>query len=624
MEREWHLDGITLSVCALKGVEGLGFTKPLPVQRAVVPLLLNSKDVVVEAVTGSGKTLAFLIPILELLRKRIRSWKRHEIGALILSPIAELALQIFEVLCKLLRSYVDDEDNALFSALVLTGGGGSGGQTTRAQDLESFQTNGATILVATPGRLVDMVRLGSLPSSNPLVRGFRSLEILILDEADRLLELGFEKQINIILSLLPKQRRTGLFSATQTTQVEDLVRAGLRNPVRVVVNEQVTTDKPSGKHNILSSIPPRTPTTLHNYYTVMNSDVKLSALLRFLMSHPSGKLLVFLATCACVDYFARILRSLLPREQAKHLYAIHGKLRSKRAAIFNSFRSESSAVLLCTDVMARGMAIPFVSWVLQCDPPTSSNVFVHRCGRTARCGAEGRALLFLTPKEQAYVNFLQINQTVHLSELDAKEFDQLCTVGREQYTPEWVTLRVRKCCKKDKLVYEKSIRAFVSYVQFYRKHECHLLLSLKDLDFGRLANGFGLLRLPRMPELANANISAFIPPKVDLSKLKYREKSVARQRELMQSMREVDKQKEIKKNKPWSKTKDTKLKKKSKFQQRLLQNACPSRSSVQPIVRDQSHNPLADSELDELNEDYRLLKRARKRKAVEEDLDADI
>ncbi|KAF8562714.1 hypothetical protein P879_11363, partial [Paragonimus westermani] len=167
------------------------------------------------------------------------------------------------------------------------------------------------------------------------------------------------------------------------------------------------------------------------------------------------------------------------------------------------------------------------------------------------------------------------------------------------------------CCR---LVYEKSIRAFVSYVQFYRKHECHLLLNLKDLDFGRLANGFGLLRLPRMPELVNANVSAFIPPKVDLSKLKYREKSVARQRELMQSMREVGKHKNFEKNKPWSKIKYTKLKKKSKFQEKLLQSASAPRSSVQPIVHNQPNNQLADSELHELNEDYRLLKRARKRK----------
>ncbi|KAA3673496.1 ATP-dependent RNA helicase DDX55/SPB4 [Paragonimus westermani] len=537
MEREWHLNGITLSVGALRGVEDLGFTKPFPVQvsaviflipqRAVIPLLLNFKDVAVEAVTGSGKTLAFLIPVLELLRKRDRPWKLHEIGALIVSPIAELALQIFEVLCKLLRSYVDDENNALFSALVLTGGGGSGGQTTRAQDLESFQANGATVLVATPGRLVDMVRLGSLHSTNPLVRGFRSL--------------------------------------------------------------------------------------------VMNSDFKLSALSCFLVSHPSEKLLVFLATCACVDYFSRILRSLLPREQAKRLYAIHGKLRRKRITIFNSFRNESSAVLLCTDVMARGMDIPFVSWVLQYDPPTNSNVFVHRCGRTARCGAEGKALLFLTPKELAYVNFLQINQTVHLSELDAREFDQLCTIGREKYTPEWVKSHVQSCCKKDKLVYEKSIRAFVSYVQFYRKHECHLLLNLKDLDFGRLANGFGLLRLPRMPELVNANVSAFIPPKVDLTKLKYRSVCLSVAGSKRFEFQAIDTE-----NKPWSKIKDTKLKKKSKFQEKLLRSASAPRSSVQPIVHNQPNNPLADSELHELNEDYRLLKRARKRKAVEEDLDADV
>ncbi|KAG5441184.1 ATP-dependent RNA helicase ddx55, partial [Clonorchis sinensis] len=610
----WQFDGISLSPEGINAINSLGFLDPLPVQKAVIPLFLSSKDVAVEAVTGSGKTLAFLIPVLEILRRRVHQWKKHEIGALIISPTSELALQLFEVTSKLLASYVDESSNALFTSLVWTGGGGSGGATTRAQDFENFQTQGATVLIATPGRLVDMVQQGAQRTSNPIVRGFRSLEVLILDEADRLLEMGFETQLNILLSLLPKQRRTGLFSATQTSQVEDLLRAGLRNPVRVVVREQIDHTNAVSKALLTGQ---RTPATLNNYYTVVEPDAKFSLLIRFLLSHPNEKLLVFLATCACVDYFSRLLRRLLPGSQAKRIYALHGKLRKKRTAIFQSFRTEPSAILLSTDVMARGVDIPDVSWVLQCDPPSSANAFVHRCGRTARCGVQGSALLFLTSKELSYVNFLKINQKVSLIELDSEGLEGLCTANTQKYTPTFMTKRIHDCCKKDKLIYEKSIRAFVSYVQYYRKHECHLLLKLKDLDFGRLANGFGLLRLPHMPELRGANTSCFTPSGVDVSKLKYREKSVAKQRELLENARAEERSKGVKKSKPWSKARETREKKKiARQKRRHAKGASSSPANKRVAPADVSADEIDEADLDELSEDYRLWKRAKKRKPI--------
>ncbi|CAH8657791.1 unnamed protein product [Dicrocoelium dendriticum] len=600
----WYLDGVTLSTESLRALEDLKFTSPLPVQKAAIPLLLSSKDVAVEAVTGSGKTIAFLIPILEILKRRNATWKSHEIGGLIVAPTSELVLQIYDVLLKLLPHYVDHSGKASFSATVLTGGGGSAGPTTKAQDLEKFQAQGATIVVATPGRLVDILSYGPSPNSNPFVRGLRSLELLILDEADRLLEMGFETQINIILSFLPKQRRTGLFSATQTTQVEDLLRAGLRNPVSLTVKEQIS------KYNSSDSVCQRTPTGLQNFYLILKSELKLAAVIRFLLSHPTEKLLVFFATCACVDYFSRALRIILPKSQATRIHAFHGKLRKKRLAILDAFRKQSTAALLCTDVAARGLDIPEVSWVLQFDPPTCANAFVHRCGRTARCGSSGSALLFLTPEESAYVDFLRINQKVHLTELNEDDFDRLCTEASRMYTPELLLDKLRQCCIRDKLLYEKSIRAFVSYIQFYRKHECHLLLNFKALDMGMLANAFGLLHLPRMPELREANTESFTPTEVDPSMLKYREKSVAKQRELSRLVLATQEMKDFKKNKPWHKSKEMRNRKKTTRRAKSLGH--PSSDSHQSYDTKPQLDP---EELAELNEDYRLLKRARKGKA---------
>uniref|UniRef100_A0A183KQE0 ATP-dependent RNA helicase n=1 Tax=Schistosoma curassoni TaxID=6186 RepID=A0A183KQE0_9TREM len=201
-----------------------------------------------------------------------------------------------------------------FSALVFTSSGRSSGATTKFQDFNNFKEKGSTVLVATPGRLTDLILAGAIVDyglgnmANPIIRGLRSMEVLILDEADRLLEMGFESQINTILSFLPKQRRTGLFSATQTTRVEDLVRAGLRNPVRV---------------------------------TIVETDEKISLIVRFILMHRKEKILIFFATCACVDYFYCILKGLLSLKQSKRIQRLHGKLNKKRFDLFTKFKNTS-------------------------------------------------------------------------------------------------------------------------------------------------------------------------------------------------------------------------------------------------------------------------------------------
>ncbi|NXU27593.1 DDX55 helicase, partial [Thalassarche chlororhynchos] len=382
-EGSWESLPVALSPGVLQALRELGFARMTPVQSATIPLFMNNKDVAAEAVTGSGKTLAFVIPILEILLRREEKLKKMQVGAIIITPTRELAIQIDEVLSHFTKHF------PRFSQILLIGG------RNPMEDVEKFKEHGGNIIVATPGRLEDLFRRKA--DGLDLASCVKSLDVLVLDEADRLLDMGFEASLNAILDFLPKQRRTGLFSATQTQEVENLVRAGLRNPVRISVKEK----------GVAASNTQKTPTRLENYYMICKADEKFNQLVHFLRHHKQEKHLVFFSTCACVEYYGKALESLI--KQVK-IMSIHGKMKHKRNKIFTEFRKFPGGILVCTDVMARGIDIPEVHWVLQYDPPSSASAFVHRCGRTARIGNVGSALVFLLPMEESYINFLSINQ----------------------------------------------------------------------------------------------------------------------------------------------------------------------------------------------------------------------
>jgi len=282
------------------------FDKMTPVQSVVVPtFVLKHKDVVVEAITGSGKTLAFVIPILEMLLKRSEQLKKHDIGALIISPTRELAQQIFDVVQAFLVELTQ------FKAILFVGG------TSPNDDLKKFLENGAHIVVSTAGRLEDL--LSRKTDNCNLASHLKSLEVLILDEADRLLDLGFKNSLNAILTQLPKQRRTGLFSATQTEEIEKLIKAGLRNPCNIQVKQKGD----AGKQ--------KTPVQLKNYYLMLDGKEKFHRLLEFVTGNKNAKLLVFMSTCASVQYFTKLLNSFVKNTE---ILALHRKLKDKRNAIF--------------------------------------------------------------------------------------------------------------------------------------------------------------------------------------------------------------------------------------------------------------------------------------------------
>ncbi|XP_036385196.1 ATP-dependent RNA helicase DDX55 [Megalops cyprinoides] len=573
-EGKWESLPVKLNDSILQTLDELGFTYMTPVQSACIPLFMNNKDVAAEAVTGSGKTLAFVIPILEILLKREEKLKKMQVGALIVTPTRELALQISEVMERFIQRFPQ------FRQILLIGG------SNPIADVEKFKSLGANIVIGTPGRLEDMFRRKA--DGLDLASCMKTLDVLVLDEADRLLDMGFEASLNAILGYLPKQRRTGLFSATQTQELEKLVRAGLRNPVRITVKEK----------GVAASSAQKTPARLSNYYMICRTEEKFNTLVAFLRQHKHEKQLVFFSTCACVEYYGRALEALVKNVT---IHCIHGKMKQKRNKIFSEFRKLKSGILVCTDVMARGIDIPEVNWVLQYDPPSSASAFVHRCGRTARIGNQGSALVFLLPMEESYVNFLSINQK--------------CPLQRMSPVKDVVDVlpKLKAMALGDRAVFERGVRAFVSYVQAYAKHECSLIFRVKDLDFAALAHGFALLRMPKMPELRGKTFPDFTEEAVDTDSIRYKDKNREKQRqkmlaELKEKERPTPGRKNFIKNMAWSKQKSKKDRRKKIAAKRKLDEG----------------SDMEDEDMQELLSDTRLLKKLKKGKISEEDFEKQV
>ncbi|XP_070485356.1 ATP-dependent RNA helicase DDX55 isoform X2 [Equus przewalskii] len=561
-EGSWESLPVPLHPGVLGVLRELGFPYMTPVQSATIPLFLKNKDVAAEAVTGSGKTLAFVIPILEILLRREEKLKKSQVGAIIITPTRELAIQIDEVLSHFTKPFPQ------FSQILWIGGRKPG------EDVARFKEQGGNIIVATPGRLEDMFRRKA--EGLALASCVRALDVLVLDEADRLLDMGFEASINTILEFLPKQRRTGLFSATQTQEVENLVRAGLRNPVRISVKEK----------GLAASSTQKTPSRLENYYMVCKADEKFNQLVHFLRNHKQEKHLVFFSTCACVEYYGKALEALV---KSVKIMCIHGKMKYKRNKIFMEFRKLPSGILVCTDVMARGIDIPEVNWVLQYDPPSNASAFVHRCGRTARIGHGGSALVFLLPMEESYINFLAINQKCPLQEMKLQK-------NTMDLLP-----KLQSMALADRAVFEKGMKAFVSYVQAYAKHECNLIFRLK---------GFALLRMPKMPELRGKQFPDFVPVDVNTDTIPFKDKIREKQRQKLLEQQRKEKtanegRRKFIKNKAWSKQKAKKEKKKKMNEKRKREEG----------------SDIEDEDMEELLNDTRLLKKFKKGKITEEEFE---
>ncbi|KAF2642756.1 DEAD-domain-containing protein [Massarina eburnea CBS 473.64] len=538
-DRQWSALTPPLSEWILDAISAMGFTKTTPVQQAAIPMFIGNKDVVVEAVTGSGKTLAFLIPIIERLLRLDTPTKKHHVGAIIISPTRELATQIHAVLISLLKFHApsaaamktgDDEDSDMADAdappptfppgtlkvvpqLLL------GGNITPAQDLSAFLKQSPNILIGTPGRLL------SLLSSPHVHCPQSSFDALVLDEADRLLDLGFKEDLQKILSRLPKQRRTGLFSASVSEAVDQLIRVGLRNPVRIAVKVK-TRAAPGGKAGEEGKAEDkRTPASLQMSYLVVPASHRVPAIKKLLstLQPQPQKTILYLATCFSVDYWQHILPEIL---KGVAVVPLHGKQLDKvRRKNFAKFvDSVTPSLLVTTDVAARGLDIPAVDLVLQIDPPSDPKTFIHRCGRAGRAGRKGLALTFLTPgREEDYIEFLRVRQTP-VAPLTTPEIT-LTSIDADA-----VTNKIRDVVKADRAIYDKAQRGFVSWVRAYSKHTASSIFRVQELQWDDLGHAWGLLRLPAMPELKKFDGDRSLGVKIDFDTFAYKDKVREKQR----------------------------------------------------------------------------------------------
>ncbi|KAF2078271.1 hypothetical protein CYY_000461 [Polysphondylium violaceum] len=438
---------LPLSHLTMKGLQESKFWKMTDIQRASLPHTLCGRDILGAAKTGSGKTLSFIIPILETLYRN--RWGREDgIGAIVLSPTRELAIQIFDVL-----KAAGKHHN--FSAGLIIGG--------RNVQQEKDKINSMNILIATPGRLLQhMDETYSFDCSN--------LKILVLDEADRILDLGFSKSLNSIVENLPSTRQTMLFSATQTKSIRDLARLSLNEPEYISVYEK----------DIVA-----VPQSLNQTVCVLPIDMKLNMLFSFIKSHLTSKTIVFFSSCKQVRFVYETFKLLTP---GCSLFQLHGKMKQwTRLEVFESFCRKPAGTLFATDIAARGLDFPSVNWVIQVDCPDDIETYIHRVGRTARNQADGNSILITLPSEKEGMLALLEKQKMTYQVMEPHP-DKLVSI--ESQLASFLS-------EKTELKYLAQ-KSFVSYLRSVHRQTNKDVFKVADLDIAAYSKSLGLIGTPQI------------------------------------------------------------------------------------------------------------------------------
>ncbi|KAG0222378.1 ATP-dependent RNA helicase [Actinomortierella wolfii] len=451
-QKKINYEFASLDLCepTKKAIADIGFTKMTEVQARTIPPLLAGRDVLGAAKTGSGKTISFLVPAVELLYK-LKFKPRNGTGVIIISPTRELALQIFGVAKDLLKYH-----HQTFGIVI-------GGANRKAE--ADKLAKGVNLLVATPGRLLD-----HLQNTKGFV--YKNLKALVIDEADRILECGFEDEMKQIIKILPKENRQSmLFSATQTTKVTDLARISLKQgPLYINVDEKKETATAEG---------------LEQGYVVCDSDKRFLLLFTFLKKNLKKKVIVFFSSCNSVKYHAELLNYIdIP------VLDLHGRQKQqKRTSTFFEFINAPTGILLCTDVAARGLDIPAVDWIIQFDPPDDPRDYIHRVGRTARAGSKGKSLLFLLPSELGFLRYLK-HAKVPLNEYQFPS-NKIANVQSQ----------LEKLVEKNYYLNKSARDGFRSYLQSYASYALKSIFNVNNLDLAKVGKAFGFS----------------VPPKVNIS-----------------------------------------------------------------------------------------------------------
>ncbi len=369
----------------------LGFKRPTDIQYKAIPSILKREDVLAIAQTGTGKTAAFAIPVINLINEQKKSVKPEGIRAVVMAPTHELAIQISEAFQQF-GKYTKVKTFAIF------GGTEQDPQIARL-------IKGVDVLVATPGRLFDLRSQGFIDLS--------TVEVLILDEADHMLDLGFIKDIEDLIRYLPKNRQTLFFSATINEKIKKLAYSLVKNAIRI----QISPDDPVSK-NITHAV------------TFIGMDDKRFFLERIIKENPGSKMVVFVRTKVRAD---RVV-SAMERVGIKAMAIHSGKEHKERKLVMDSLKSGELKILVATDVSARGIDIPNVDFVINYDIPEEPENYVHRIGRTGRGMQKGQALSFCSTEEQVLLSEIEkyMGKSIERLEISKEAYDETLVFTDEE------------------------------------------------------------------------------------------------------------------------------------------------------------------------------------------------
>jgi ATP-dependent RNA helicase RhlE len=385
-------NSLGLSKSILKAVEEKGYTAPSPIQEKAIPVVLEGKDVLASAQTGTGKTAGFVLPILEKLSHEANRGRNRPIKALVLTPTRELAAQIYD-------NSVEYSKYLNFRSAVIFGG-------VKQRPQEATLRQGVDLLIATPGRLLDL--------ENQNILSLRQIEILVLDEADRMLDMGFKRDIDKIMALLPRKRQSLLFSATFSKEIKKLAQNTLNNPVLVEATpENTTAEKINQK-----------------VYHVDKGD-KPAILSKLISEGNWTQTLVFTRTKHGANKLTKSLEN-----SGISASAIHGnKTQNNRIKALNQFKSGDIKVLVATDIAARGLDIPLLPHVVNYELPNIPEDYVHRIGRTGRAGASGEAVSLVSQEEKDYLRNIQNLLEEEIEADTIEDFEPTVTTGPTKPKP---------------------------------------------------------------------------------------------------------------------------------------------------------------------------------------------
>ena len=381
----------------LKGISKLGFKKPTDIQFKSIPPILNGEDVLAIAQTGTGKTAAFAIPIIHVLQQRKSNTRRDGVKCLVMAPTHELALQIDEVF-KSLGKHTRIESYCIYGGV---------DQNPQKEQLDK----GVDVLIATPGRLFDLVSQGIL--------SLRRVEILVLDEADHMLDLGFIKDIRDLMKHLPRKRQTLFFSATINEKIKKLAYSLVNNAIRI----QISPKDPVAK-NIDHSV------------AFIGMDDKRFFLEELVKNNQDAKMLVFVRTKVRAERVKKTMERVGIVSQTIH----SDKEQKEREQTMYDFRYGNLKILIATDVSARGIDIPNVDYVINYDLPETMEYYVHRVGRTGRAKNKGNAVTFCSEDEQEQLNAIEKRLGKPIKRIDISKYEYQTTVKTSGGLDNWQSL----------------------------------------------------------------------------------------------------------------------------------------------------------------------------------------